>query len=376
MGWAALVRHAKTVPALLLASALILTGVLGPFRPGAPGGAGHGRVAAIPPPLVPTLRQLAVPTGLRVGAAVDVNALTDPGYASALGAEYDMVTPENAMKWGTTEPRPGRFDFTGADGLVRFAGSHGMVVRGHNLVWFEQNPPWLERAATGPGAAGRMRTALERHVTTLVSHFRGRAAQWDVVNEAVGDDGTLRPDLWLQSMGPAYIADAFEAAHTADPGATLFYNDYGIEQPGPKADAVYALLGSLRARGVPVGGVGFELHVTGPAAFDAAALRRQMARFAGLGLEVAVTEMDVRMRPPFSAARLGLQAADYAGALRACQEQPACHTFVTWGFTDGDSWVPGTFPGFGAALPFDKRLRPKPAAYALQAALSSAPPAS
>ena len=350
--------------------------MLGPFRPGTAGD-GHEAAAETPPPLVPTLRELAGPAGLRVGTAVDVNALADdPDYAAALGAEYDTVTPENAMKWVTTEPRPGRFDFSGADRLVQFAAAHGMVVRGHNLVWFEQNPPWLERAASGPGAAGRMGATLHRHVTALVTRYRGRVAQWDVVNEAVGDDGALRPDLWLQSMGPGYIADAFEAAHAADPAATLFYNDYGIEAPGPKADAVYTLLASLRARGVPVGGVGFELHVTGPAAFDGAALRAQMARFAGLGLQVAVTEMDVRMRPPFTASQLRQQAADYAGALQACRDQPACHTFVTWGFTDEDSWVPGTFPGFGAALPFDTQLRPKPAAYALQAALSSAPPAS
>jgi len=326
---------------------------------------------------MPTLRQLAGPTGLRIGAAVDVNALaTDPGYASALGAEYDMVTPDNTMKWVTTEPRPGRFDFAAADRLVQFAHTNGMLVRGHNLVWFEQNPAWLDQAATGPGAAGRMQAALRRHVTALVSHFRGRVAQWDVVNEAVGDDGSLRPDLWLQSMGPAYVALAFEWAHAADPAATLFYNDYGIEEPGAKSDAVYSLLAGLRARGVPVGGVGFELHVTGPDAFDPAALRQQMARFAGLGLQVAVTEMDVRMRPPFSSAQLDQQAADYAGALEACEDQPSCKTFVTWGFTDGDSWIPGTFPGYGDALPFDARLRPKPAAYALQATLMSAPPAS
>lgn len=329
-----------------------------------------------PPPLVPTLRDLAGPAGLRVGAAVDVNALaTDGDYAAALAAEYDAVTPENAMKWDTSEPRPGHFDFGPSERLVSFARQNGMLVRGHNLVWFEQNPGWLVGQADGPTTAALMLSALQRHVTTMVGHFRGRVSQWDVVNEAVADDGTLRPDLWLRSAGPAYIADAYRWAHTADPAATLFYNDYGIESPGPKADAVYSLLAWLRARGVPVGGVGFELHVTGPAAFDATALRAEMARFAGLGLEVAVTEMDVRMRPPFSGARLRQQAADYASALSACREQPACHTFVTWGFTDEDSWVPGTFPGFGAALPFDSHLRPKPAAYALQATLRAGPSA-
>lgn len=346
----------------------------GPARsagsPGAPAG-----TSTAPPPLVPTLRSLAAPSGLRVGAAVDVNALVrDSRYAATLAGEYDMVTPENVMKWDVTEPRPGRFDFRQADELVRFAAGHGMAVRGHNLVWFEQNPGWLVKGGAGAMTAQQMSDALRRHITTVVGHFRGEISQWDVVNEAMGDDGSLRPDLWLTSLGPAYLADAFEWAHAADPGAVLFYNDYGIEAPGPKADAVYELLSWLKAHGVPVGGVGFELHVIGPDRFDAGALATEMDRFSRLGLQVAVTEMDVRMRPPFTAASLREQAADYAGALGACRARPACRTFVTWGFTDGDSWVPGTFPGFGAALPFDARMRPKPAAYAIQRVLATDPP--
>lgn len=324
-----------------------------------------------PPALSPTLRSLGARDGIAIGAAVDVNALeSDGAYASALAAEYGMVTPENAMKWQTTEPRPGVFDFGPSDQLVSFAGAHGMAVRGHNLVWYRQNPPWL---TAHPMSAGAATALLRSHVTTVVAHYRGTVAQWDVVNEAVDDRGRLRPDVWARALGPAYVADAFRWARAADPSAALFYNDYGIETPGPKADAVYRMLAGLRAAGVPVDGVGFELHVTGVADFDPGALRAEMARFAALGLQTAVTEMDVRMRAPATAGKLAVQASDYAAALAVCRAAPSCHTFVTWGFTDADSWIPGTFPGYGSALPFDSRLRPKPAALALQRELARRP---
>lgn len=336
-------------------------------------GAGLTRPASpAVPVLVPTLRSLAAADGISFGAAVDVSALLgDPGYATQLGAQYDMVTPENVMKWMYTEPRPGVYDFRAADALVGFARAHGMKVRGHNLVWFEQNPVWLTRPTMTPGA---LAGALRRHITAEVGHFRGRISQWDVVNEAVDDDGALRRDVWSSALGSTYIAEAFRWAHAADPGAVLFYNDYGIDKPGPKADAVLALLTRLRREGSPVGGVGFELHLGSPADFDAGALAGMMARFAAVGLATAVTEMDVRLKPPAPAGALDAQAVDFAGALQDCRAQPSCHTFVSWGYTDLDSWIPGTFPGFGQALPFDAGLRPKPAAYALQSGLAGPRP--
>jgi endo-1,4-beta-xylanase len=314
------------------------------------------------PRLTPSLRVLGSADGVAIGAAVNSAVLSvDPAYDTQLADQYDMVTPENVLKWAYTEPAPGRFSFASGDALVRFAQAHGMAMRGHTLVWFEENPAWLD-GLTG----ARLARALRRHIRTEVSH-------WDVVNEAVDDRGGLRQDRWLDGLGPGYITDAFRWAHAADPGAVLFYNDYGIEAPGPKADAVYALLATLRAQGVPVGGVGFQLH-TSPDLFSSAALATEMARFAGLGLDVAVTEMDVRLQPPVDSVALAAQADDFATALADCRAQPACHTFVTWGFTDAVSWVPSNYPGYTAALPFDAGLAPKPAAYGLQTELERASP--
>ncbi len=328
--------------------------------------ASSGRDAT--PPAADTLRGAAVAHHLLVGTAVDGRALAgESDYADVLAREYNAVTAENVMKWGLIHPERDRYDFAAADALVGFAEQHNMTVRGHTLAWHSQNPTWLDQGSfTRDEAVG----ILHDHIATVVGRYRGRVTQWDVINEAVADDGTLRNNVWLRTIGPNYLDLAFQFAHAADPDAQLYYNDYFIESQGPKQNAVFALVTGLRARGVPIDGVGFQTHIVSvEAAPSEAALAASLARLGDAGFAVAITELDVGLALPADQGQLQRQAAVYRSALAACLATPRCDTFVTWGFTDRHSWIPGHTPGRGAALPFDAQLRPKPAYEALIAEL-------
>jgi endo-1,4-beta-xylanase len=287
---------------------------------------------------------------------VRANLLGDPGYAAALAA-FGSVTPENELKWEQVEPERARFDFGPADRIVEFAQRHGMAVRGHTLVWHLQNPGWLNDLSPA-----RLRAALADHIRTVMRRYAGLIGEWDVVNEAVGDDGRPRPSIWLRKLGIGYIALAFRLAHEADPQAKLFYNDYGAEGEGRKADAVYALVATLRRAGVPIDGIGLQAHVdTAPPPGYA----RNVERFAKLGLSIELTEMDVRVRSDDAAARAA-QAAQFARLVDGCRP---CARFTVWGLDDADSWVPSAYPGYGHATLLDGDLRPKPAFDAFRRAL-------
>jgi endo-1,4-beta-xylanase len=304
---------------------------------------------------------------IRIGAAVDEDALSsDPVYRETLAREYDSLTPENAIKFEVVHPAPFRYDFHHGDALVAFAVAHRMQVHGHVLVWHEQLPTWLTQ---GHLPADAVREALRQHIQRVVGHYRGRVAAWDVVSEAIADDGSLRDTFWLQALGPEYIELAFQWAHEADPEARLYYNDYGGESLGPKSDAIYRLVRDLRARQIPIDGVGLQMHLStewNPPPADVAA---NMARLAALGLEANVTEMDVRMKLPPRPVDLAAQAQIYRGILESCLAAPNCREFTTWGLSDHHSWIPQAFPGWGAALPFDEEYRPKPAYLELAKAL-------
>ncbi|HSM83711.1 MAG TPA: endo-1,4-beta-xylanase [Nodosilinea sp.] len=320
-------------------------------------------------PAGPTLATAAANHRLWIGTAVNHNALDrDPHYRHCLAQEFNLVTAENAMKLHRLQPRPHEFDFTQADRLMAFAAEHQLAVRGHTLVWHEALPDWLN---DGDWTRDQLIALLEHHIKTLVGRYRGQIVAWDVVNEAIADDGTLRDSFWLRGIGPDYIAMAFRWAHEADPSAQLFYNDYGGEGLNPKADAIYELVRSLQAEGVPIHGVGLQMHVVASAAPRPPEVAANMARLADLGLAVQITEMDVRTYLPATAADVEQQAQIYAAMLQTCLQAPNCDTFVTWGFTDRYSWVPRHFEGWGEALPLDRDYRAKPAYHRLLATLTS-----
>jgi len=316
-----------------------------------------------------SLRALASRVGLRVGTAVNTDAFAaDATYREITNQQFSTVTPENVMKWQLVEPTQGTYDWAAADRLVKSAEANGQLVRGHTLVWHSQLPNWL---TAGTYTSAQLRALLHKHITDEVTHFRGKIWQWDVVNEAFNDDGTMRDTIWLRAMGPGYIADAFRWAHQADPHALLFYNDYNIEGLGPKSDAVYALAKQLLAQGVPINGVGVQTHLDTQYGFPNQ-MTQNLQRFAHLGLKLALTEVDVRTTLPVTTPEELAQNADYSQTLQACLLVRQCISYTVWGFGDAYSWVPSVFVGEGAADIYDANLVPKSSYYALQQDLTLA----
>jgi endo-1,4-beta-xylanase len=326
--------------------------------------------ARVPDPTTATLRQVAAHTKLRIGTAVDMNALAkDATYRQMVGDQFSTVTPENVMKWEVVEPQRGHYDFSAADELVRFARAHGQKVRGHNLVWHSQLPAWL---TSGTWTPAQLRSILRQHIFTVAGHFRGQIWARDVVNEAIDDTGKLRDSIWSRALGESFIADAFRWAHQADPKAILFYNDYNIEGVNTKSTAVYNLVKRLRAQGVPIQGVGIQGHLSTDYPFPNDMLLN-LRRFAALGVDTAVTEADVRHTLPSTPAKVNAQAQGFSLMLQSCLLVRSCISYTLWGFTDKYNWVPYTFPGQGEATPFDVNFKPKPAYDTMRRDLALAP---
>lgn len=317
-----------------------------------------------------TLRALAQRADLRIGTAVDMAALaSDPTYREHVAREFSTLTAENVMKWESIEPEPGVLDFTAADELVDFARRNRQQVRGHTLLWHNQNPTWLtEGVASGEITATELRQILRRHIFEVAGHFRGKIYGWDVVNEVIDDNGQLRDTFWLQQLGPGYIADAFRWAHQADPKAKLYLNDYNVEGINAKSTRYLALAQELLGQGVPVHGFGMQGHLGVQYGFDGTALDNVL-RFEKLGLETAFTEVDVRMPLPVDNTKLQAQAQGYNLLLQACLLAKRCVSYTVWGFTDKYSWVPGFFDGQGAANLLDENFAPKPAHQAVRNSL-------
>jgi endo-1,4-beta-xylanase len=310
---------------------------------------------------------------LLIGTAVDHAAYTsDATYRDRVGTEFNSITAENVMKWEVVEPVRGTLDFGAADELMAAAKSNGQQVRGHTLVWHNQLPAWLTQGVeSGDIDKTELRSILRKHVIDEVSHFRGRIYQWDVANEVIDDNGQLRDTLWLRELGPGYIADAFRWAHQADPKAKLFLNDYNVEGISAKSDAYLALVKDLLAQRVPIHGFGAQGHYGVQYGFHSASgVAANLARFEKLGLETAITEVDVRMIMPVDNVKLQAQAQGYSVLLQGCLLARRCNSFTVWGFTDKYSWVPGWFDGEGAANLLDENFGAKPAYQELQAILA------
>lgn len=275
-----------------------------------------------------------------------------------------MVTPEVSLKFSETEPQRDVYTFAKADSIVAFAQAHQMQVRGHNLVWYTDLPAWL---TNGNFTRDELIAILRNHIMTEVTRYRGQVSIWDVVNEAIGDDGTMRDSIWLRGIGADYIDMAFQWAHQADPQARLFYNDYGGEGLGRKSDAIYALVKGLLARGVPLDGVGLQMHISLDRSPNPQDVLANMQRLTALGLEVQITEMDVKTQDdarPMQA-KMTVEAQLYSEMLQTCLSVTRCTAFVMWGFTDAHTWIPAYTGHPDYPLIFDASYHPKPAYYTL-----------
>ncbi|BCU78094.1 endo-1,4-beta-xylanase [Luteolibacter sp. LG18] len=333
---------------------------------------------------------------LLVGVAVRPHQFTGANatQAALIANQFNSITPENVMKWDALQPRENEFHFEQADRYVDFGTRNGMFTIGHTLVWHSQVPGWLFKDAAGnPVDRETLLARMKKHIQTVVGRYKGRVKGWDVVNEALEEDGTLRQSPWLKIIGEDYLAKAFQFAHEADPAAQLYYNDYGIEG-GKKRDGAIALLKKLKAAGVPVTGVGIQDHVslTWP---PATMLDETITAFGQAGLKVMITELDVDVLPArghnTSADVSRNEAADpalnpytnglpanvqealarrYAELFAVYLKHPGVVTRVTlWGLCDGESWL-NDWPIRGRTshpLLFDRACKPKPAFQALVA---------
>jgi endo-1,4-beta-xylanase len=294
-----------------------------------------------------------------------------------------MVEAEDAMKWWVLRPDRATYDFRQGDEVVRFAEAHQMKVRGHCLVWGRYNPDWLTQ---GHYTTRQLSRLLHEHITRVMRHYAGQVFAWDVVNEALDENGSVRDSLWydqpgigLSGKGTAYIEQVFRWARRADPHALLFYNEAEGEGLNRKSDAIYAMVRDFKRRGVPIDGVGLQMHIP---TLDAERLAitsdisSNIARLTALGVQVHITELDVSLPLDSGgvprAEDLTRQAEVYRSIVRACLNNPRCTAIQTWGFTDKYSWIGSHSHGArGHALPFDRAYQPKSAYHAIWEELSA-----
>lgn len=306
----------------------------------------------------------------RIGAAVNPTTLST--QSELLQHHFNSVTAENEMKFERLQPVEGRFTIENADRLIDFAAAHGMGVRGHTLVWHNQTPPWVfENPDGSPVDRETLLSRMRAHIETVVSRYKGRIYAWDVVNEAVSDKNgeLLRPSKWLDIIGEDFIDKAFEYAHAADPKALLFYNDYNESVP-EKREKIYALVKSLKEKGVPIHGIGLQAHwnLEQPSIDE---IREAIERYASLGMELHITELDVSvfqfedrrtdLTEPLEA-MLVQQAERYRQVFQLFKEYSEhIHSVTFWGAADDYTWL-DHFPVRGRKnwpFLFDGEHRPK-----------------
>src|SRR6185437_5694139 len=333
-----------------------------------------------------SLRSLAADIGLRIGSAIIPQDIETPSFAAIASSQFSVVTPGNAMKWEVVEPTEGTFDWSQADQLVAFAQANHQLVRGHTLLWHSQLPTWLtDGVANGTISNAQLTNLLHQHITTEVSRYKGKIWQWDVANEFFTDTNPsqINPnDFWISHLGPGSNGQAFTWAHQADPHALLCYNDYNIageDGSNAKSDAAYAWLKQELAAGIPISCVGDQGHLDTQFGFSGQLMQQDLARFASLGLKVAITEADVRTfvnnatdQVPTDHLATFAQPEEESQMLEACLALPQCISFTVWGFTDADSWVPGAFAGEGYATIYDVKQQPKQAYIDMQSDLQLA----
>jgi len=302
-----------------------------------------------------TLGAAAAERGRYFGTAVAANRLGESQYVNTLNAEFNSVTPENEMKWDALEPNRGSFNYANADRIVSHARGRGMSVRGHTLVWHSQLPGWVSGLDTT-----NLRSAMNNHINQVMGHWRGQIHSWDVVNEAFEENGTRRNSPFQQRLGNGYIEEAFRTARAADPNAKLCYNDYNTDGQNAKSNAVYAMVQDFKNRGVPIDCVGFQSHFNAqsPVPGD---YRANLQRFANLGVDVQITELDIEGSGT-------AQANNYRSVVETCLAISRCTGITVWGITDKYSWRPN-----GTPLLFDGNYAKKPAYSAVLTALGGTP---
>ncbi|GGN74743.1 beta-xylanase [Actinoplanes lobatus] len=300
-----------------------------------------------------TLGSAAQQSGRYFGTAIAAGRLSNSTYTTIAAREFDMVTAENEMKPDATQPNRGQFNFSSGDQIYNWATQRGMKVRGHTLAWHAQQPGWMQSLS-----GSTLRQAMIDHINGVMAHYKGKLAAWDVVNEAFNEDGSRRSSN-LQGTGNDWIEVAFRTARNADPSVKLCYNDYNIENWSyGKTQGVYNMIRDFKSRGVPIDCVGLQTHFTGGSSLPGN-FQTTLSSFAALGVDVALTEVDVT----------NASTSQYAGLTQACLNVPRCIGITVWGVRDSDSWRSSESP-----LLFDGNGNKKSAYTSVLNALNGASP--
>jgi endo-1,4-beta-xylanase len=299
-----------------------------------------------------------------IGGALNRDQFTgrDNRGAGIAAANFNTISPENILKWQSVQPREGKFDLKGADAYVAFGERHGMFIVGHTLVWHNQTPKWVFEGPDGKPASKELLTErLRKHIHTVVGRYKGKIRAWDVVNEALNEDGTFRESAWFKILGKEYISLAFKFAREADPAADLYYNDYSLENEAKRKGAI-ALVKWLQSENVSISGIGTQSHhgLEFPSVSDQ---EQTLIDFGKLGVKIAITELDVDLLPRPHDHSGGIGSVDYRSGLdpfkaglppemeqrltdRYAQifrvilkHRNLIHRVTFWGVTDGDSWL-------------------------------------
>ncbi|MEO8615903.1 MAG: endo-1,4-beta-xylanase [Luteolibacter sp.] len=325
------------------------------------------------------LRLAAGQRTVRMGGISESQVNTDLPFGRVAAADYQIAGTENSLKFSATEPSSNTFSYGSADAILDHATANGQVSRGHTLIWHGDVPGWVSNNA-GTWTPGQFQAIAYNHIDKVVAHYRDRLFCWDVVNEAFNDNGTLRSTIWYNApgigyagQGTKYLEELFKRARSADADCELIYNDYDAETVNTKSDAIFAMAQDFKTRGVPLDGIGFQFHLNGTPSLSS--MRANFQRFNDLGLNLHITEMDVRVpvdaNGVATASALATQGDTYFSVVGTALAYPRTTVVQTWGFSDRYSWIPSYFSGYGAALPLDKNLNRKPAWWALHNVLAN-----
>ena len=327
----------------------------------------------------PPLKDLAHNHGLQLGNFAIRNHLSDKPYTDILAGQFDFALADNTPNWyftdGGLRPTATTYDFKKLDQVYDFAEEHHMPVQAHHLLWGDDKwlPDWLKN---GNYTKPQLMNIIHDHIMTVAGHYAGRTREWSVVNEAFTRQQHLYGlhDWWADHIGDqSYIDQAFIWAHQADPHAKLILNDFLNESKNDVSDAMYSYIKDAKARGIPIDGIGMQMHIDGSHPPLKDEVVKNMQRFGALGVEVYVTEFDVNMNDVHAdeKSKAQLEGAIYYEMMRACIESKVCHSFAILGITDRETWY-NYLDGVKDArpLPFDRDYKPKQAYWSLRDALA------
>ena len=311
-------------------------------------------------------KSLANCANFHCGSAVDLNRMKDnPDYKRIAETQFNSVTAENIMKPYLIHPSENIYNWIESDQLADYCTTNSKRLHGHTLIWHQQLPIWMRNFQ---GSKTDWENMMREHIFQIVKHFKGKVTSWDVVNEAFNDDGTLRNSIWKMNIGSSYIEKAFRYAREADPNAKLFYNDYSVVLNPIKRKAILSFLNNLRANGVPIDGIGIQMHIFNgfPENIDISSAMDDIWKDDYL---VHISELDISMNPlskqmhEATQSELSRQADKYLYVFKAYDRIPDKYKFgiTIWGIGDSDSWIRYFYNRNDYPLLFDDNYLPKPA---------------